>query len=82
MHKYTVKTFKEFIMERTKMPIALQAGFHLVQLGPPSKETSQPQVTDKQIIPPAERLYQKKELIKLLQPDIPAVKGQARPPAD
>ena len=68
--------------ERTKMPIALQVGFHpMVQLGP-SKETSQPQVTDKQIIPPAERLYQKKELIKLLQPDIPAVKGQARPPAD
>jgi len=69
--------------ERTRMPISLQVGFHpMVQLGP-SKETSQPQVTNKQIIPPAERLYQRKELMpKLLQPDKPAVKAQTRPPAD
>jgi hypothetical protein len=72
-----VRTFKEFMAERTRMPISLQVGFHpMIQLGP-SKETSQPQVTNKQIIPPAEKLYQRKDLMPAL-----AVKGQARPPAD
>lgn len=71
------------MMERTKMPKALQVGFiPTVQLGP-SKETRQPQVTNKQIVPPAERLYQRQELMpNLLKPDNPAVKAQSRPPAD